>query len=418
MIIFNNLSRILCFIGLVYQCYYVCLNYFGFEVINELYLSDPLKFVPLSISIMIYLPQITNFSDLISRNYQQLSIGSEIDWRDPIKINLTVEEDLMRNIGSNRWLESVYDQKKFLDVSFIRDPNLYVNDGNISEYFNLTRMLSYRGYLCYRYEYIHDIPYNFEDLFFERNLPVMQSFRMDTGIAKKNIFYIHQRKTFPRGERRHFFRQLDNNEYFISYNRKIIKKLPPPYTTNCKDYTQENYEDRLHKVEECFLRQCKMIYGGVCASIIYPIDSDLKLDYKFNGTKSEVFSEISNKISKYCLMESDQVDCYSEIIIPQILLKDSTENRTKINIYPPIDSDIIFEKNPKILFIDLLVYIASSLSLWFSFCFFNIMERLIKVAQKAFTKYFLINLSSNSKNLNILIYKKNFIENKFINQIN
>lgn len=381
--------NIVCIIGFIYQCYYVSNQYFGFQVISEIYLSKPEQFTPLSVSILIYLPQITNFTDLILKNKLTLNHYPAINWREinPNQINPSVEQYLFKIIDSNKWFESLYEPTRFVKASYVRDPNLYNSRLNSSKYLDLKLMLSYRGYLCYTFEYIHDIDYNYDDLFFERTLPWMQIFTLDTRRTKTNIFYLHQRKTYPRGERRNVIWNLANEIYHISYKRKIIQNLPPPYTTNCKDYTLENYEDRSHKVEECFLRQCKKLFGAVCASVIYPKESNLKLDFINNDTRRTTFSIISEQISKHCLKLTDQVDCYSEIIVSEVLLKEPSENSTHIVILPPIDLDIIFKKSPKIIFIDLFIYIGSSMSLWFNFGFLNLLLSFNKFGKKFKDKY-------------------------------
>lgn len=209
-------------------------------------------------------------------------------------------------------------------------------------------------------------------------------------------------------------RTLSDCQVSLTYTIKVTRLLGPPYDTDCRDY-QTTPNTKLTSREHCFsqcLNQFTQRYGMVIIQNVISEEAfgnsslkfipwyfrtlrigskrltrELLLKMKAKESKNprnpfrhqvpQLFDTlISNFPSfvdnwKSCQLSCRQKDCYTEALVPKVLLKSGSGvpplTSLSIILYPPSDQVITVTSQAKYTTLNLFVEICSCLSFWYGF---------------------------------------------------
>lgn len=200
----------------------------------------------------------------------------------------------------------------------------------------------------------------------------------------------------------------------FSYTSTEVRLSPPPYDTNCFNYTEVGYTSQYKCINDCI--KSKAITHGF-------ISSDVIVDRKEFGNSSLTFLPIPTSVAKFkgnfssyvasagrsngqriniteihelarktkvsyqirtkCHESCSRPSCFHEMMTPFLvtlrdeqLSRDNSSRHMVVRILPPNQPTVTVEAKAKISLLDCLVYLASCSSFWFGFCPLNAIQSL------------------------------------------
>lgn len=190
----------------------------------------------------------------------------------------------------------------------------------------------------------------------------------------------------------------------MTYSIKTAKLLPPPYDTGCEEYRPRGYTSKENCVSKCLSEFMEKHGLAIQSNVIKrreyenssltmapwyfrTMENDtrqkLELELKKNDSKPAWKTNVT-KMLKFlpaykqhwndCMNQKcHRPDCFTEAYVP-IFFTSAGEggpaefvDEISIRLYPPNDAVTIVTSKPKLLLIDLIVYVLSSVSFWFGF---------------------------------------------------
>lgn len=154
--------------------------------------------------------------------------------------------------------------------------------------------------------------------------------------------------------------------YAFNYGRLVTTLLPPPYETNCHDYTRENYESQAHCYDACFTNSTvKKLNKLPFTALIenpYNIHHLGKQDIKDKVVKDRII-----QLEDACEQLCSRPDCEEETFISKIVAEQRVSNNIRLILVIPNEPDIIAVAEPLLTAVDFITYILSCISFWFGF---------------------------------------------------
>ena len=200
----------------------------------------------------------------------------------------------------------------------------------------------------------------------------------------------------------------------FNYKETTIRRLPKPYSTDCKDYTKTGFISS----EDCLVK-CKIKYSMQNMkpiSFLYLMD-DQNSDLHFRP-RTETYDESAGRMCREkCGQQKKCFQRYYELIQYEW---NGLTNENLIKVRVPFKPRMYYKQTPRIQVDEFLCYIASISNLWFGFSivmFWKVIQRIInyvlKFKIKLFVKKFfvkrvdLMKLFVNVEHKHNSIYLKN-----------
>ena len=203
---------------------------------------------------------------------------------------------------------------------------------------------------------------------------------------------VHSRREMVHNFDKMQFSKLSFNRtptHYFQYQRIKIHSLPEPYETNCIDFQKKGFSSRQHCISDCRLKLQMENRTDQWPGNYFTDDSQsVRIMYNsFNEFQSDISKDqlFGDKCKQKC---GTNTECYSEYYRLELKPFGVDYNNTDISVYPPDIPDLVYEYQPKVHFVEFVVFIAGSVSLWFGFS----VLMLSNVILKLFTK---INLHFN-----------------------
>ena len=118
----------------------------------------------------------------------------------------------------------------------------------------------------------------------------------------------------------------------------------------------------------------------------------------FNEFRSDIPKDrlFGNKCKQIC---GTNTECYSEYYRLDLKPFGVGYNNSDISVYPPDIPDLVYVYEPKVHFVEFVVLIAGSVSLWFGFSVLMLSDLILKLCSKVnfYFKY-------NSQNIVVNVY--------------
>ena len=163
--------------------------------------------------------------------------------------------------------------------------------------------------------------------------------------------------------------------YDLTYQRFRNMRLPPPYTSQCRDYFESGFFSRNHMLEHCINEKTKehrelknkTFFGNVVYSDKQYLHFDIYRQ-NLNRTARRQIEPVLNCIFDGCAKESEKKECYSQKFTPYMLKQRILGNDSEYSTIQLLASTLPEIKNtakPKFTLVNLLLFYGSTLSLWF-----------------------------------------------------
>ena len=164
--------------------------------------------------------------------------------------------------------------------------------------------------------------------------------------------------------------------YVFLWSKYINQLLPPPYPTNCLNYTNngEQWSQDLC-VQRCITNHTKSQLNRAPFTRIIANDSS-DIDYRIvsiSDLENKTFAGKLSAIERKCLNSPTCIrsNCYEELAMSQFVADKKSEH-FKIRIYAPQDPDFVTTYYPKLNLVEYLVYLSSCVGLWLGWSMMDI----------------------------------------------
>ncbi|XP_053207726.1 uncharacterized protein LOC128391806 [Panonychus citri] len=199
-------------------------------------------------------------------------------------------------------------------------------------------------------------------------------FKHELFIATEEYYvYLHPAGTLPYGTQMSsvtIVTEENAHKFYIEYKGFEANLLPPPYTTQCKDYTVEGFKSQAHALEACRNNASLERFGCSFYSDVVSADSNARLaisDYYLNygdPRRRKVINEIYDNCSKLHWAP----DCKQKYFVPRIQKVARIDSSYSILcLSMPTEPDISNTCQPKLPLFEYIIYIGSILGTWFGF---------------------------------------------------
>lgn len=155
----------------------------------------------------------------------------------------------------------------------------------------------------------------------------------------------------------------------VSYSKRRLKLLKPPFISNCFDYQAVGLIDQEWCIRTCKLKQLKKYNMSVPLELAY---------YEFDGERplANNYAQPGMDMFKVCTRQCSRVSCNVEIVIGAEVTEVGSQDRTSLMILLPSVADINILYGPNMGFGEFVVFIGSILSMWFGLSVFKLSDLL------------------------------------------
>ena len=384
--------------GLVYHVVDISRLFFSYSAITEFEIKSPKSVAPPSLTICMYYPNFLNRTALINL----MQAKKRLDWKKILGSNLSKPLDL-QDVQSFLTMKNIFALTPSPDVllsrCYFRLPGRFFRFKrlNCNEVFSIDKFF-YLHNMCYRFAMIKEfIQYNSHDnktsqytfhelkhhalvvdLFYEVFL---------YGRYFKHVTYIEastfKRKSIPRVNdafsvsfKRGMItvnnREISRDFYHFSYSRIKNERLPPPYSSQCRDYSETSvHQSQKRCIDDCILKQVQLKLRRLPFT---PVISNASLNWLLITTddlKSQYFAMKLNRIEQKCYEKCPFVDC-RDVIYMTRLMRSEPSNTVRFRVETPHEPDIWVKLNPQMYFNDYLIYILNCLGIWLGLSIFDL----------------------------------------------
>ena len=210
-------------------------------------------------------------------------------------------------------------------------------------------------------------------------------------LAKNNsefeaYFAVHSRRERIHNFDKMQFTKLSFNRtptHYLQYQRIKIHSLPEPYETNCVDFQKKGFSSRQHCISKCRFELQTKNRTDKWPGNYFTDDrkSLMKMYNSFNEFKEN--KEMDQLFGEECKQNcSTNTECHSEYYRLDLKPFGFGYNNSDISIYPPDIPDLVYVYEPKLHFVEFVVLIAGSVSLWFGFSVLMLSDLILKLCSK------------------------------------
>lgn len=244
-------------------------------------------------------------------------------------------------------------------------------------------------YICYRinWETATNVTYSYRNLAYALTYPGMffgVRFDLDTFEAADNIkAIVHKSGDFPFKSSAYapsFSRNYEPekkkakyNYFQLAYALVSIRRLPAPYTTNCRDYNASGFASINDCIKECLVAKTLSMFDKLPFTTIATEKSDKK---HINGADiaNLTFSKILNDLENGCGSNCKHLDCIEQYSLTSVLKEEVGEDDSVLSfiVYVPRDPTFNITYHPKLTLTEYLIYVFSCFGTWFGLSAMNV----------------------------------------------
>lgn len=401
------LFLILSLLGLVYHVYHMSHLYMSYPTLTEIEIKIAEFIDRPSLAVCIYYPKLLN----------RTSLSTMMKTKRIENLNSTSLE--LQDVESFLTIKDIFEltppAEDLLEECIHRIPGRFdlwaKNSEGCKEVYDVEKYF-YLHNMCYRFSIkesdfrinsaFDEIRYTYHDLkhhslyldFFYEVFLFRKYFEYVTYIES----YIFRNDAAPRGNdafsvsfRRGHFRvhgKTNSRDFYrLSYSMINNHRLPPPYHSNCMNYSMSTgYTSQKKCVDECVL---KRVFKTLRKLPFTPIVRDASLDHLLITTKDledQSYADKLNILEEKCNNKCSLLDC-DDIIYMTRLEKSEPSDSIRFRVQTPHEPDIVITLSPKLDFKEFLVDILNCLGIWLGLSMFDM---------KKVTVYFLKGTSTSS----------------------
>lgn len=192
------------------------------------------------------------------------------------------------------------------------------------------------------------------------------------GFTSRGVMMDTMTQASPHGFKR-------DHMQIVEYKRTELRLLPPPYSTNCRDYTKTGFKSQFDCLQRCAIRESLAKTGAYPQRIPLAEDQD---DHKL--AESVAFD--ADFFSDECDRKCKQIDCRFELFESEVALSAYIGDWAVFvsAVYAlrlPRVPDLIVNYEPLMIFAGYLAMMASIVSLWLGLSVYSLFDIYWRVVQ-------------------------------------
>jgi hypothetical protein len=193
-------------------------------------------------------------------------------------------------------------------------------------------------------------------------------------ITKLSVF-LHASDKFPRGDADFPFIYIATNDSIIfangstyvgmTYTQTTLHFLPPPYSTNCFDYTLPipDFESQEDCIDKCMTVKVLQKFNETSFTATFTYPRDFKIMSKYSVQLSRVKENKVDLIYQSCLDQCPMIECEQTRYLPALVsARDSSD--VTFSLYEPNGPETIVRFYAKLTLMELYVQIMSVCGVW------------------------------------------------------
>ncbi|KAI1286291.1 hypothetical protein HDE_11172 [Halotydeus destructor] len=286
------------------------------------------------------------------------------------------------NLTVKEMVDSTPKMEGIIDYCIIREPNSYqlsfLNSSQECEkLFELSKYIKQR-YVCYSFDLEGSIlDFKVNHVTNGLQSPRFYMIKLKSTFKGADYFFMHisDHKLRDHGPSESFteqFRDLndsgygDHNYVSLTYKSFHSHKLPPPYDTNCRDYSRDpNFESSSDCFEHCVRTLIVEALEVLPFSIAIYDEPEIQM-ITAKLLKNETISQTLDGAETLCVRKCPSANCISIDYTP-VILSSAGQQDPILDLYITNEPETTVDYLPKQLMVDVTVYVLSCIGFWFGF---------------------------------------------------
>ena len=383
--IWNAAYGFLCLSGLSYQIFLVTREYFKYGVSTSTTLTQSDVYTLPSLSTCLLFPEVFNYAEFNQKynsNFVFNDTNAETTYESGIAIQKLVTLDDMHQFTPS--VENLIDTCEIRNSSSLQYH--YYESDMCHEKFRIEKF-TISAFVCFKItlKEVDGFPniYSRETSYFTPSDQgdLMFIYFNESHFGKFDIIVnvMHPTHSYPWYD--FPLSQIRVRDYDAKSGKSTVKlfgsksssivmnKLPPPYVTSCQDYADKHFRDSQHCLLKCIHDQTEGVFHKASLVNHYFKGKDLSL-LSLNDFDQENFSSIYRSIFNECHQLCPSNDCTFMSTYTSTTGYDYTHSGIWIMLPDRPSFTINFRE--KVLFVDTVTFICSTLGIWFGFSFYAI----------------------------------------------
>ena len=378
---------IFCVLGFSYQIFKVLSSYFMYPTATTTTVKMPDKLEVPAVSLCI------RFGDLIRADDGQLTY----------QMNDTRRQEHLEHVKETMTLKDIFDKTpdttNLISNCLHRHPFFYqvmeLNETDCSDLFNITKYFI-QEFMCYKFqlsEQASQALFNYQQIAFSLRYPglfyglylnpdLIEGANFIKIVVHRNRSYPHDSMAFSPTFYRVANREPKYNHAKVVYTFLTTILLPPPYQTDCRVYVPGG-GGRKPCINDCIQQHVRKMTGKYFFGRV----SDEPLSEQILSERDLLNKTFENKLDQ---LEDECIDticrqqaCYDRYYLTTVQKEDSSEtNKFTLELNAPNAALTTVRHRPMMGYPELFVYIASSITTWFSVSFLSLSPKTVYTLTK------------------------------------
>lgn len=393
-------------IGATVQISYLLYRFFSYELLTTCHVGDPESTLLPDIAICFPILDAINYTALFL-NYP--SILGELGYRPGTRVTYELIHSIRAKVSDNYLLFFFQERLKIdqLWKQIVNSSMIYrkafvhkATDDDIIRLPCSSNDFFMEKEYCYSFTcssaYNSSEPIVTEKVDLYKKLTTQEVFTLEVPQSFFRTIDFYWVSLIPRGElpRGNKIKWESQEAYDIARKHTFffyyieIRRLGPPYPTNCANYSDRGYLSRVDMEDKCEINLSLQKIGSPLPTSIVdkPLDAPFGSYILEKNIQNETYLDSISKIAEACLQIASQPDCYEINYFPLSRTPLPIQgNYTEITVEQVSDPIYTISIEPKMTLLDLIISIGSVLGTWLGF---SIVDSIPQVASFIGVKFF------------------------------
>jgi hypothetical protein len=381
-------TAVLCFGGLFWQMFVVTAEYSKYNIVSEVKMTKDRNVRPPAISLCMPYVEDIDWS----------RIGWNFTTDEWVRLNQKTRDfltmDLQQNWTIRKIMEETFDLETMKTSGWIRRVDSY--EVEREDEFMFSRKYLRDDLVCFRI-YHADTKRNPETFHFKSHRNsygeepgAILSISLDKHklrrVTKFSVF-LHSNNLYPRGDADFPFIFISSNSSSIfsngstyiglSYTQSTQHFLPPPFETNCFDYSSDaeaGLNNQEHCIDRCMRIRVLERFNETSFTATFTKPWDFRIMSKYSVHLLRTKENIVDRIYDNCLVECSMIECHQTRYLPALVATRDSDDIT-FTLYQPNGPETTIKFHPKMNIMDFYVQVMSICGVWLGISLADIIVR-------------------------------------------
>ncbi|XP_053212446.1 uncharacterized protein LOC128395972 [Panonychus citri] len=381
------LFSLFCFLGCSFQLYHITKVYLRYEVITEIVIALPRKLTIPDITICVEDAQFINLTklvhchpDLVQQMIQYDRTVNKNNVNDIRKVNSSViTHFVLSNLRINETYHLLYPESYLIKSWEIGAKQINNNSALEEQGCRMRGRFKDLGF-CITIGCSGTTEQSFSEFDYLRSSlerPMFAVYLNSKAIKSIPNLYVALIKntSLPRGNKIKFITlnmEKEPRKYPISYHIFRSNLLPPPYSTECEDYSSDKYDSMEHARELCLTNATLERFNMPFPKVLSPPHWEYYFGYKLMNLarKNVTIQQELDWVTWFCIGQTNKPHCHDTFYITTSTDSEKISNQDSyIDLRMPVEPYMTTTCHPKQSLPEYLIYAGSVLGTWFGFNF-------------------------------------------------